>query len=109
MVEESGSAIRMACRGMKACVNRLPLRVCLAASMWLGLRLSLDKSALTWKLLKRLEEISGVPAKIILAAESKLGRAVSSVRGGRGGGEVVDGDGDGDDDHERLVEGWAEC
>ncbi|KAH6793361.1 hypothetical protein C2S52_003838 [Perilla frutescens var. hirtella] len=96
---EAGSAVRAACRALKACVDRwtaLPFRVCLAASMWLGLRLSLEKPALTWKVLKRLDEISGVPAKIILAAESKLERAVR-------GGEL---------DHRRrpeLEEGWAEC
>lgn len=72
-------AVRMACKALKVCLDRwtvLPFRVCLAASMWLGLRLSLEKSVLTWKVLKRLEEISGVPAKIILAAESKLERAL---------------------------------
>lgn len=97
---ETGSAVRAACRALKVCVDRwtaLPFRVCLAASMWLGLQLQLslevEKSAMTWKVLKRLEQISGVPAKIILAAESKLGRAVKL-------------------EHRRqleLVEGWAEC
>lgn len=46
----------------------------------------------TWKVLKRLEEISGVPAKLILAAESKLERALSKEQR-----------------HLDLKEGWAEC
>ncbi|KAG6425748.1 hypothetical protein SASPL_109952 [Salvia splendens] len=57
------------CRAMKTCTGRLPLRVCLAASMWLGL--GLQK---TPRILRRLQEISGVPAKIILAAASKFDR-----------------------------------
>lgn len=61
---------REACRAMKACTDRVPLRVCLAASMWLGLRLTLRKKPI----LMRLQEISGVPAKIILAAASKFDR-----------------------------------
>ncbi|KAI3455729.1 hypothetical protein Pfo_012392 [Paulownia fortunei] len=92
-------AVRMACRALRVRLDRwtvLPFRVCLAASMWLGLRLSGEKSVLTWQVLKRLEQISGVPAKVILAAESKLERG---LRGGR-------------QEHRRrleLEEGWAEC
>ncbi|KAG6428767.1 hypothetical protein SASPL_106804 [Salvia splendens] len=71
---EDRSAARAACRALKACSDRVPLRVCLAASMWLGLRLTLQKTLLTGRILKRLQEISGVPAKIILAAVSKLDR-----------------------------------
>ncbi|XP_057769795.1 B-box zinc finger protein 32-like [Salvia miltiorrhiza] len=96
---ETGSAARTACRALNSCGDRwtaLPFRVCLAAAMWLGLRLSLERSVLTWRVLKRLEEISGVPAKIIVAAVSKLERGVR-------GGEV--------DNRRRpqLEEGWAEC
>ncbi|KAL8458858.1 hypothetical protein ACS0TY_036384 [Phlomoides rotata] len=70
-------AVQTAC---KVCVGGrtvLPFRVCLAASMWLGLKLSLEKSELTCKVLKRLEAISGVPARLILAAAWKLERALS--------------------------------
>ncbi|KAL1551857.1 B-box zinc finger protein 32-like [Salvia divinorum] len=86
---EDRSATLAACRALKACNDRwtgLPFRVCLAASMWIGLRLSLEKTAVTGRILKRLEEISGVPAKIILAAVSKLDRV----------------------DKLELEEGWAE-
>lgn len=99
---ETGSAVGAACRAMRVCGERwsaLPFRVCLAASMWLGLRLSLEKSALSSKFLKRFEEISGVPAKIILAAESKLERALNLEPAVRGGGER----------RRHLEEGWAEC
>ncbi|KAL3632811.1 hypothetical protein CASFOL_025795 [Castilleja foliolosa] len=92
-------AVEMACRGLSACSESwtvLPFRVCLAASMWLGLRLSGDKSVSTWQVLKRLEEISGVPAKIILAAELKL------ARGFRGGWRLRR-------RRLELEEGWAEC
>lgn len=98
---ETGSAVGTACRAMRVCAERwsaLPFRVCLAASMWLGLRLSLEKSALSPKILKRLEEISGVPAKIILAAESKLERVSKSEQAVRGG-----------ERRRQLEEGWAEC
>lgn len=100
---EAGSAVvGAACRALKACVDRwtaLPFRVCLAASMWLGLRLTLHNSALTSKLLKRLHEISGVPPKIILAVHSKLERA---VRARARGGHL-------DRRRPELQEGWAEC
>ncbi|KAL2243116.1 B-box zinc finger protein 32 [Sesamum indicum] len=92
-----GAGEEMARRVVRVCVDGwgwsrvLPLRVWLAASMWLGLRVSGEKS---WEVLKRLEEISGVPAKIIGAAEARLERG---LRGG-GGGRV-----------EVLEEGWAEC
>ncbi|KAG8380260.1 hypothetical protein BUALT_Bualt07G0174700 [Buddleja alternifolia] len=94
-------AVRMACSALRVlCLDRwtaLPFRVSLAASMWLGLRLAGKKSL---QVLKRLEEISGVPAKLILAAESKMERA---LRRGR------------EQQQQRrrrrleLEEGWAEC
>ncbi|CAK9146086.1 unnamed protein product [Ilex paraguariensis] len=71
----------------------LPFRVRLAASLWFCLKLCGDRSASTWQVLKRLEEISGVPAKLILAAESKLARVLKVRKPRR---------------HEEE-EGWAEC
>ncbi|KAL8043621.1 hypothetical protein ABFX02_09G128027 [Erythranthe guttata] len=89
-------AVRMASRAMRVFLGRLtvlPFRICLAASVWHGLRFGSEKSVQTWQVLKRLEEISGAPAKIILAAASKLERAVKVQRRRR----------------LELEEGWAEC
>nr|GEU65723.1 hypothetical protein [Tanacetum cinerariifolium] len=50
-----------------------PYRVAVAASLWLGLlRFTNNKRIRMSGLLKRLEEISGVPAKSIVIAQSKL-------------------------------------
>ncbi|GAB4849950.1 hypothetical protein Ancab_029250 [Ancistrocladus abbreviatus] len=60
---------------LAACVDRLPglpFRVTLAASFWASLRLCGDRSVPTCQNLKLVEEITGVAAKLILAAESKL-------------------------------------
>lgn len=92
----SDVAVQMASDALRICLDHwrvLPFRVCLAASMWLGLRFN---GALTRQSLKRLEEISGVPAKLIAAAESKLERLLKARRR----------------QHRRqhqLVEGWGEC
>lgn len=96
-------AVRMACRALRVCVDGpgwtvLPFRVWLAASMWLGLRLSREKWVVSWEVLKRLEEISGVPAKLILGAESRLERG---LRGGRRRQQRRQ--------RLELEEGWAEC
>ncbi|KAK4427483.1 B-box zinc finger protein 32 [Sesamum alatum] len=93
------AVVRMACRVLRVCVDGwrlvLPFRVCLAASMWLGLRLSREnKSVVSWEVLKRLEEISGVPAKIIRAAEARLERSLRQQQQRR---------------RVELEEGWAEC
>lgn len=85
--------VRLACRPLKTVLNRwtvLPFRIFLAASMWHGLRLS----GQTAQVLKRLEEISGVPAKIIVAAEFRLDRGGRKMQQRR---------------RLELEEGWAEC
>lgn len=51
-----------------------PFRVSLAASLLFGLKYCGDRSLYTCQTLKRLEEISGVQAKLISVAESKLKR-----------------------------------
>ncbi|XP_073148402.1 B-box zinc finger protein 32 [Henckelia pumila] len=87
-VGDHGEAVGIGCRALDVCLDRWkiwPLRLCLAASLCLGLR---AKSVITWQLLKRLQQLSSVPAKLILAAESKL----------KGGRRRVE-----------LEEGWAEC
>ncbi|KAI4329446.1 hypothetical protein L6164_021710 [Bauhinia variegata] len=70
----------------------LPLRVALATSFWIGLRFCGDRSAATFQNLRRVEEISGVPGKLIVATEAKLVHALRQRRARR-----------------ELKEGWAEC
>ncbi|GKE10931.1 B-box zinc finger protein 32 [Tanacetum coccineum] len=58
-----------------------PYRVALAASLWLGLlRSSNNKRIRMSALLKRLEEISGVPAKSIVIAQSRLANTSKMVK-----------------------------
>lgn len=80
-----------------------PYRVGLAASLWLGLlRFTKDdekKRVRMRGVLKRLEEISGVPARSIVVAESKLASMLKTMkqRSSR-------------HQHQEVVEeGWAEC
>ncbi|KAL3528499.1 hypothetical protein ACH5RR_007821 [Cinchona calisaya] len=78
-----------------------PFRVCLAASLWFGFRVSCRdrRSFSACHVIKRLEEISGVPAKLISAAESKLeslfklSNSTTKQRSSQA----------------QLEEGWAEC
>ncbi|KAA8541538.1 hypothetical protein F0562_022690 [Nyssa sinensis] len=87
--------VAVACNTFGICCDELtvlPFRVSLAAAFWFSLRLCGDRSASTLQILKRLEEISGVPAKLILAAESKLARVLKSRKA-----------------REQQEEGWAEC
>ncbi|KAL3825017.1 hypothetical protein ACJIZ3_021046 [Penstemon smallii] len=108
-VREYDVVVRMACSVLRVCLDRgtvlLPFRVFLAASMWLGLRLGAGGKSnnMTWQVLKRLEEVSGVPAKVILAAESKMAHALTLRSGGENQKKQL---------HRRrleLEEGWAEC
>ncbi|XP_061354374.1 B-box zinc finger protein 32 [Gastrolobium bilobum] len=64
---------RVASRALGLCVG-VPLRVAAATSFWLGLRFCGDESLATFQNLSRLEAISGVPAKLIVAAHAKLAR-----------------------------------
>ncbi|XP_019196225.1 PREDICTED: B-box zinc finger protein 32-like [Ipomoea nil] len=69
--------VRKACDAFRlstALISVLPFRAVLAASLWFSLRRCCGHSSSTWRAVKKLEEISGVPAKLILAAESKLQR-----------------------------------
>ncbi|XP_016445560.1 B-box zinc finger protein 32-like [Nicotiana tabacum] len=73
--EEGAVVLQTACGALGICLGRfrvLPLRVSLVASLWFGLKSSGDRSKSMRRYLKRLEEISGVPAKLILAYELKL-------------------------------------
>ncbi|KAJ8759998.1 hypothetical protein K2173_010854 [Erythroxylum novogranatense] len=82
-----------ATRAIGLCWARLsgavPLRVSLAASFWLGVKLCGDKTSATWQNLRSLEEVSGVPIKLITALESKLEHFLKRSR-------------------QDLKEGWAE-
>lgn len=75
------------------CFNRmtnLPFRVSLTASLWVAFRFCGYRAAC--QDLRKLEQISGVPAKLLVATESRLARALKRRRSR--------------DNHE---EGWAEC
>lgn len=92
-----GEAAAVASRALRVTVARptaLPQRVAVAASFWVAMRSRKGRGMSTWQNLKRVEEASGVPAKLILAGEAKL------VRGARGEKARRE---------ERLEEGWAEC
>ncbi|OWM69506.1 B-box zinc finger protein 32 [Punica granatum] len=79
-----GSVVDRASRALGLCggeMTALPLRVLLAAAFWLGLRMSRARKDATWQvLIRRLEEVSGVPAKLIVAAAAKLARACRARR-----------------------------
>ncbi|KAJ7952055.1 B-box zinc finger protein [Quillaja saponaria] len=84
----------LALRPLDFCLGKLtafPFRVALATSFWWGLRFCGDMWRPTYQNLRRLEEISGVPAKLILAAEAKLARELK-LKGTR----------------REMEEGWAE-
>ncbi|XAR74049.1 hypothetical protein NMG60_11008211 [Bertholletia excelsa] len=94
-------AVPVAMRGLGHCIcagdmRRLPCRVWLASSLWLSLRLCGERSASTSPALNRLEEISGVPAKLIVAWESKIARLFRSRTRAQRQRDL------------QLEEGWAE-
>ncbi|XP_065634824.1 B-box zinc finger protein 32 [Quercus suber] len=93
--------IPLATEGLEFCLSKLtilPFRVSVAASFWLGLRFCGDKSVSTCHNLRGLEEVSGVPAKLILATEVKLARALRVRK------DKLALDNTSEDE-----EGWAEC
>lgn len=74
---------RVATEALGFCVATwrfVPFRVVAATSFWLGLGFCGDGSLATCRNLARLEAISGVPAKLILAAHAKLARAFTLRR-----------------------------
>lgn len=82
------SVVDRAARALGSCdgeMTALPLRLLLAASFWLGLRVCGGRRNATWQAqIRKLEEVSGVPAKMIAAAASKLARTSGVRRAGRG-------------------------
>lgn len=97
----SGVIVPVAVKAFVVCssdqLRVLPSRVSLTVSLWFSLRLC---GVSTWQVLKRLEEISGVPAKLIFAAgESKLARVWSNKRKRSKSNRYC---------HDQPEEGWAE-
>ncbi|WOL13463.1 hypothetical protein Cni_G22233 [Canna indica] len=103
-----GWARRMGLRSGRRCVEAaaravaecrgsalsLPLRVALAAALWLAIKLCEEDAAPspgrgTGAALRRLEACSGVPARLIVAAESRIAQVAERAR--------------------VAEEGWAEC
>lgn len=85
----------LASQALDFCLGRsraLPSKVLLATSFWLGLKFCGNRSICTCQNLRRLEELSGVPAKLILTAGVKIARELTARRGRR-----------------EVEEGWAEC
>lgn len=94
--------VRMACNGLAVCAGKLtvlPFRVCLVASLWFGLRFSGVKSLSAQQSLSRLEQMTGVPAKLIAAAESKIERLYKSAKQTQIHTQL---------DQQLMKEGWAE-
>lgn len=103
---EIGQVVNMAVELISGCLDGitvLPFRVSLAASFWVAVRVVCCRGrrgggggglrgASACQDLKSVEQISGVPAKLILATEAKLARVIRRRRSR--------------EDHE---EGWAEC
>lgn len=91
----SGS-VPLASHAFGLCLQKLtvlPFRVALASSLWISWRYCEGRSASTCRNLKRLAEISGVPARLILLTASKLSRSLKMKKKS-------------EPDQE---EGWAEC
>lgn len=96
--EDKQHVMRKACGAYRLCLahmTSLPYRVSLAAALWFGLRRSScpGKPAHMWRALGRLEQLSGVPAKLIASAESKLQQVEKAGKQRR----------------QWLKEGWDEC
>ncbi|XWS11606.1 hypothetical protein CRYUN_Cryun37aG0013500 [Craigia yunnanensis] len=90
------SVVPTATSALRFCLERLtvlPFKLSLAAAFWIGLRMSGDMSVASWQNLRRLEELSGVSAKLIVGVEPRLACAMRLRRRIR---------------HD-LEEGWAEC
>ncbi|CAL9088762.1 unnamed protein product [Musa acuminata var. zebrina] len=90
------TCMEVAARVVCACEEAtaaLPLRVALAAALWFATKLCKDETSPAEKgadaTLRRLEACSGVPARLILAAESRIARFAERIR--------------------VAEEGWAEC
>ncbi|KAL4308815.1 hypothetical protein GQ457_01G024600 [Hibiscus cannabinus] len=88
------SVVPAAAAALRFCLERLkglPFRLSLAAAFWLGLRTT---SVASGRNLRRVEELSGVPGRVVVGVEQRLARAMrlrkTRIR-------------------PNLEEGWAEC
>ncbi|KAI3929168.1 hypothetical protein MKX01_006404 [Papaver californicum] len=75
--------IPLALHALRVCLENLkflPFRVAIACSFWLALKFSSGKLVATCQNLKRLEEICGVPVKMIVCAEGKISRVLNLNR-----------------------------
>ncbi|MCL7041118.1 hypothetical protein MKW94_014446 [Papaver nudicaule] len=75
--------VPLALHALRVCLENLkflPFKVAIACSFWLALKFSSGKSVATCQNLKRLEEVSGVPVKMIVCAEGKISRVVNLNR-----------------------------
>ncbi|XP_077217169.1 B-box zinc finger protein 32-like [Tasmannia lanceolata] len=73
---QSSGSLPLALHAFTICLQKftvLPFRVCLASSLWFSAKLCETRGPSTCQL-KKLEQCSGVPVKLILLAESKLSR-----------------------------------
>ncbi|CAA7407417.1 unnamed protein product [Spirodela intermedia] len=68
-----------------------PFRAIAAAALWFAVKTTTSRAAAAAPLLRQVEACSGVPAKLILAAEARISRAIRRCHVGEEG------------------EGWAEC
>ncbi|KAL5699602.1 hypothetical protein ACHQM5_030482 [Ranunculus cassubicifolius] len=94
-VKRTNSTISVALHAFSICSSSftsLPFRVLAAASLWLSLKLNEEMVSMS-RYLKKVEEISGVPGKLIVEMEKKITRVLKIVR-------KVNVD---------LKEGWDEC
>ncbi|XVE89266.1 hypothetical protein DITRI_Ditri19aG0189300 [Diplodiscus trichospermus] len=90
------SVVPAAISALRFCLEQLavlPFRQSLATAFWIGLGMSGDMSVSTWQNLRRLEELSGIPAKLIVAVERRVARAMRLRKRIK----------------QDLEEGWAEC
>ncbi|XP_058113612.1 B-box zinc finger protein 32-like [Magnolia sinica] len=91
---KSSCCVGFALHAFGICLRKftaLPFRVCLASSLWFAAKLCERRGVSTWQL-KKLEACSGVPAKLILLAETKLSPFVKLHKSSQ-----------------EEAEGWAEC
>ncbi|KAK8506779.1 hypothetical protein V6N13_065900 [Hibiscus sabdariffa] len=90
------SVVYAAASALRFCLERLkglPFRLSLAAAFWFGLRMTRDTSVASGRSLRRVEELSGVPGRVVVAVEQRLARAMRLRKRIR----------------PNLEEGWAEC
>ncbi|XP_077238465.1 B-box zinc finger protein 32-like [Tasmannia lanceolata] len=93
---KSSGSVPLALHAFSICLQKftaLPFRICLASSLWFSAKLCETRVPSTCQL-KKLEQCSGVPAKLILLAESKLSRILKLKKS---------------EEEEEEEEGWAEC